>query len=73
MEQLEIHGLPVVDGQNKLLGMLSNRDLRFADDDALVSERMTPRERLVVAPRDISTDKAKQILSEHRLEKTTSS
>ena len=69
MEQLEIHGLPVVDGQNKLLGMLSNRDLRFADDDALVSERMTPRERLVVVPRDISTDKAKQILSEHRLEK----
>jgi IMP dehydrogenase len=48
---------------------LTSRDLRFADDSASVSERMTPWEHLVVAPPDVSMIQAQAILSQHRLEK----
>jgi IMP dehydrogenase len=69
MRQHGISGLPVVDESHRLLGILTSRDLRFADDSAPVSERMTPRERLIVAPPDVSREQAQAILSQHRLEK----
>ncbi len=69
MEQLDVHGLPVVERDGKLVGMLTHRDIELADPDARVSERMTPWERLVVAPRGVSIDEARRSLSEHRIEK----
>lgn len=69
MRRLGISGLPVVDQQLRLLGILTRRDVQFADDSLSVAQRMTPGERLVVASPDVSRDEALKVLAEHRLEK----
>ena len=69
MTGLQIRGLPVVDRGRVLLGILTHRDVQLAEDGALVTHRMTPRERLVVAAPDVSVESAMQLLSERRLEK----
>ena len=69
MRAYGIGGLMVVDAARCLLGVLTNRDVLFLEDDIRVSERMTPRARLVVAREGISQDEAKQILVETRIEK----
>ena len=70
MAQHEIGGFPVVTGDGTLVGLLSQRDLLFAEDaSAAVATRMTPRERLVTAPAGSDLDAARRLLDEHRLEK----
>ncbi len=68
-EQLGISGFPVVTEDRRLVGMITHRDLQLVGDHALVSERMTPRERLVVGTPGITLEQAQATLSEHRLEK----
>lgn len=68
-EQLGISGFPVVTEDRRLVGMITHRDLQLIGDPTLVSERMTPRERLVVGAPDITLEQAQATLSEHRLEK----
>ena len=68
-EQLGISGFPVVTEDRRLLGMITHRDLQLVGDYTLVSERMTPRERLIVGTPDISLEQAQLTLSENRLEK----
>ena len=69
----KVSGLPVVDGGGNLLGIITNRDLRFVSPerwDALtVGECMTPRERLITGSAGISREDAKALLAEHRIEK----
>ena len=61
MAEFKISGLPVVDG-NKLVGILTNRDIRFETDESLqVSSRMTSKN-LITVPAGTSLDKAKNIL-----------
>ena len=68
MGEFKISGLPVVD-DDKLVGILTNRDIRFETDDSLyVSSRMTSDD-LITVPVGTSLDKAKKILQEHRIEK----
>ncbi|RMF08623.1 MAG: IMP dehydrogenase [Candidatus Neomarinimicrobiota bacterium] len=68
MAHYHISGLPVVEGK-KLVGILTNRDIRFETDlDLAVSERMT-RENLVTVPPGTTLEEAKKILQEHRIEK----
>jgi len=69
MDRMQIHGLPVVGPDRILLGILTHRDVQLGGDDELVSERMTPRERLLVAAAGVSVDEAWKLLSERRLEK----
>lgn len=69
MAKVGINGLPVTGAQKKLLGIVTRRDIQLSDDDALVSQRMTPWEHLVVAPGDVSLEQARATLAEHRLEK----
>jgi IMP dehydrogenase len=69
MEQLDISGFPVVTEDRRLVGMITRRDMQLVGDQALVSERMTPRRRLVVGSPDISLEQAQLTLSGHRLEK----
>jgi len=70
MAEYKIGGFPVVDDEGYLVGLLTNRDVRFESDvSKKVKELMTPREKLVVALPGISLEKAKQILHEHRIEK----
>jgi IMP dehydrogenase len=71
MGKFHISGVPIVDEQHKLVGILSNRDTRFAEPDdflKLVSEFMTS-DPLITAPVGTTLDEAKKILHQHRIEK----
>ncbi len=70
MAEADIGGLMVIDQDDRLLGVLSTRDILFAPDQSLkVGEVMTPRERLIVAPATEPIDAAKLALHAHRIEK----
>jgi len=69
MSKYKISGIPVVDDRGKLVGIITNRDLRFVEDkDALIEEYMT-KNNLVVAPLGITLDEAKGHLQKHKIEK----
>ncbi|MCO4792870.1 MAG: IMP dehydrogenase [Bacteriovoracaceae bacterium] len=66
----KITGVPVVDKNRMLVGILTSRDMQFeADFSKLVSEVMTPKDRLIVAQEGISVDEARDLLHKHRIEK----
>jgi len=68
-QQHRISGLPVVDA-GKVVGIVTNRDLRFETRlDEPVSRIMTPRERLVTVPEGASLEEAKALMHRHRLER----
>lgn len=68
MSKYRISGIPVTK-RGKLVGILTNRDLRFENRmDLKVSQVMT-REKLVTAPEGTSLEKAREILHEYRIEK----
>lgn len=69
MNQHRIGGIPVVDDEGKLLGIITNRDLRFQKNLKIpVSEVMTS-EKLVTADPGINLEKAEGILQEYKIEK----
>jgi len=69
LKQYHISGLPVVDQDNHLLGIVTNRDLKYLKmDDTPVSEVMT-KVGLVTAKRGTGLEEAKHILWKHRIEK----
>ncbi len=69
MKENKIGGIPVVDVTNKLVGILTNRDLRFENNNQRkVSELMT-KENLVVAPEGTTLAQAEVILRQHKVEK----
>lgn len=69
MNKYRISGIPVVDGGNRLIGIITNRDLRFEpDEDQSVSTIMTS-ENLVTAPVGTTLHQAERILQKHRIEK----
>jgi IMP dehydrogenase len=70
MQEKHISGVPIVDEEGRLVGLVTHRDLQFQmDPEELVSRVMTPREELVVAPPHVDLEKAKEILYENRVEK----
>lgn len=69
MKENKIGGIPIVDHSNKLVGILTNRDLRFESSPRKkVSEVMT-RNNLITAPAGTDMIKAKKILSQYKIEK----
>ncbi|MCB0551934.1 MAG: IMP dehydrogenase [Phaeodactylibacter sp.] len=69
MRQFKIGGIPIVDEQDKLTGILTNRDLRFESRMTRpVKELMTSKD-LVTAPVGTTLDQARQILQGHKIEK----
>ena len=69
MATFRISGVPVVDAQGQLVGILPNRDLRFETRmDLPISERMT-KENLITCPPGTTLDQAKELLHHHRIEK----
>ena len=69
MKENKIGGIPIVDKTNKLVGILTNRDLRFETDrKRKVSEVMT-KENLVTAPEGTDLRKAEKILRQYKIEK----
>ena len=70
MGHYHISGVPIVDKGFRPVGILTNRDVRFADDYSLpVHAYMTPAERLVTAPLGTTLVQAQKLLQEHRIEK----
>lgn len=55
--------------KQRLLGIITTRDVRFANDDELVSEYMTPRDKLTVSNHGLTLDDAKNVLNHNRIEK----
>jgi IMP dehydrogenase len=69
MQRFRISGVPIVDDRGRLVGIITNRDLRFETNvDLKVSEVMT-KERLVTAPVGISLEESKRLLHKNRIEK----
>ncbi|PBQ31240.1 IMP dehydrogenase [Sphingobacteriaceae bacterium] len=70
MTDNKIGGIPIVDKQNKLLGIVTSRDLRFEKDfKKPVIQVMTPYAQLITAQYGITLKKAEEILQEHKIEK----
>src|SRR5687768_9885692 len=69
MKENKIGGIPIVDANQKLVGILTNRDLRFEENyKRKVSEVMT-KENLITAPEGTDLKKAQLILRKHKVEK----
>ena len=69
MARYKISGVPICDADNKLIGIITNRDLRFETDfTKKISEAMTS-ENIITAPEGTTLEIAQKILSEHKIEK----
>ncbi|MDO4266662.1 MAG: IMP dehydrogenase [Eubacteriales bacterium] len=70
MAKFRISGVPIVDDNKTLIGIITNRDMMFEQDySKKISESMTPRERLVTAKEGTSLEDAKRILAKAKVEK----
>ncbi|MBI1330480.1 MAG: IMP dehydrogenase [Alphaproteobacteria bacterium] len=74
MERYHISGIPVVEGANgkgvgKLVGILTNRDVRFANDPRQPVAELMTKDKLVTAREGVNAEEAKRLLHQHRIEK----
>src|SRR5580693_3708249 len=74
MERHRISGIPVVEGANgkgagKLVGILTNRDVRFANDPRQPVLELMTRDKLITVREGVKPDEAKRLLHQHRIEK----
>ncbi len=69
MHRYRISGVPVCDGEGKLEGIITNRDLRFETDYSKKIEEAMTSENLITAPVGTTLETAQQILSKHKIEK----
>jgi IMP dehydrogenase len=69
MERYHISGVPITDGDGRLVGLLTNRDLRFIDDVDQPIANVMRRPPLVTAPLGTTLEQAKDILWKNRIEK----
>jgi IMP dehydrogenase len=69
MSRYRISGLPVVDKGGRLVGILTNRDLRFCTQEDLPIRELMTAENLVTVPKGTTLDQAKELLHKHRIEK----
>ncbi|UCC80579.1 MAG: IMP dehydrogenase [Candidatus Zixiibacteriota bacterium] len=68
MEKFSISGIPIT-RNGKLLGILTNRDLRFHRDPSVQVDRVMTRENLITVPEGTDMEAAKELLHKHRIEK----
>lgn len=69
MRKFSISGIPIVDGQFRLVGILTNRDLRFEPNNRLKIKELMTKENLIVAPVGTTLEKAEKILQQSKIEK----
>jgi IMP dehydrogenase len=67
MKGEDIHGLPVLNENEKIIGICTWRDVRFADPSLLIQDVMTKD--VITATKDISSEEAKKLLHKYRIEK----
>jgi IMP dehydrogenase len=68
MERYHISGVPITEGR-KLIGILTNRDLRFETDYTRKIDEVMTKDNLITAPVDTTLEEAKEILRKHKIEK----
>ena len=70
MEHFRISGIPVVERDTgRLVGILTNRDVRFATDPSLKVYELMTRENLITVPAGVAPEEARRLLHRHRIEK----
>jgi len=69
MEKFKVSGFPIVDENGKLIGILTNRDLRFETNGEIKIKEIMTKENLVTAPVGTDLNKAEVILHKHKIEK----
>lgn len=69
MAKYSISGIPIVDSDQKLIGIVTNRDLRFNPSPLLSIESVMTKNNIITAPIGTGLDDAERILQQHRIEK----
>lgn len=69
MQRFRISGVPIVDEDNRLVGILTNRDLRFQPDGNEPVGKFMTKENLITVPEGTTLKEAERILHQHRIEK----
>lgn len=69
MRKYSVSGIPIIDGAGKLIGILTNRDLRFVKDLTLGINELMTSENLVTAEVGTTLEHAEELLHQHRIEK----
>lgn len=69
MKEFKIGGIPVIDNEGKLVGILTNRDLRFQKQTTRPVKEIMTKDNLITAKEGISMEEAESILQEYKIEK----
>src|SRR5688572_932605 len=69
MREFKIGGIPIVDNGAKLVGIITNRDLRFQRDMSVPVEKIMTRENLITAAEGITLEEAEETLKKYKIEK----
>lgn len=69
MREHRIGGIPIIDDQHRLVGIITNRDLRFEKEMSRPVRDVMTRDRLVTAPENTDLNRAKVIMQEYKIEK----
>src|SRR5580698_3190622 len=69
MKENKIGGIPIVDADQKLVGILTNRDMRFEDDKRKKVKEVMTKDNLITAPEGTDLKKAEKILQKFKIEK----
>ncbi len=69
MKRYKISGLPVVDEDNKLIGIITNRDVKYQENLDMKVEELMTKENLITSDKHATLETAKEILLENRIEK----
>ena len=69
MAKFRISGVPIVDETGKLIGIITNRDMKFIEDLSLRIGDVMTKDRLVTGPEGTTLEQAKEILHKHKIEK----
>jgi len=69
MEDYRISGIPVTDKKNELIGIITNRDMRFETDMKRLVRNVMTKDNLVTAPEKTTLEQAKKLLHKYKIEK----
>lgn len=69
MKEYKIGGIPVINSSSKLVGIITNRDLRFQKNTSISVKEVMTKENLITAKEGCTLEEAETILQEHRIEK----
>ena len=69
MGRYRISGVPIVDENKKLIGIITNRDIKFEQDMSKKIEEAMTKDNLVTAKEGVNLEEAQQILKQHKIEK----